>query len=558
QRCPICQSTLGLRRCGGCKVASYCGPAHQSAHRSTHMAACEAIKWTRATLEREEAALRTHPGGSFPPGDLFKTGPGRFWGIFETRDYMRARFAAADALVKAHTAVGVETGLEHLMDMMRLCRSDNMGLRNIIPGLMLRLGREQECYDFLKWWATVDGDYDWGNMELPYLNIRGADVFEPLGMCRPSALSLSQLVMLTLLKLRLRLDLEACESELTEPDRPVGKLVRSRAPAFDMHRMSATIEAVTDQYHTLCQAVFDANPYFWAELDEVEDLPALPSFYTLRSVEEAHLAVIYCKRAWLESEDALVMIEADTSKFISKCECQTTIAGTGAARPSTPQQRAENLERRRGVGDVFPSKFKPPLPTSSPLEVFPPSLDPGQSARFVSGNDARTTLVYVDGACANNGQPNPRAGWAVVYGPGNAVSGRLEDKGPFGHDSVATSNRAELRAAIAALRLCDWGDEDIDRLVVATDSSYVVAGATGWTKGWVRNGWKTRTGGDVKNQDLWELLLGEVERWQERGLRVALWKIPRGLNVDADTGAKEAAANGTAEVEFRDVVVTSP
>ncbi len=117
-----------------------------------------------------------------------------------------------------------------------------------------------------------------------------------------------------------------------------------------------------------------------------------------------------------------------------------------------------------------------------------------------------------------------------MYGPSDGadesqsciVSGRLENKGPFGDDSVATSNRAELRAAIAALRLYNWRSAGFGSLVIATDSAYVVDGATDWVRDWVHNGWKKRSGGKVKNRDLWDLLLGEVERCKDCGLGVEL------------------------------------
>jgi len=60
---------------------------------------------------------------------------------------MLARMALADQLVmKANTAVGAEKALEHYMGMVHLCRSDNMGVRDAVPGLLIGLDREQECY----------------------------------------------------------------------------------------------------------------------------------------------------------------------------------------------------------------------------------------------------------------------------------------------------------------------------------------------------------------------------------------------------------------------------
>eukprot|EP01034_Spumella_vulgaris_P041734 gene41734-51718_t len=53
-----------------------------------------------------------------------------------------------------------------------------MGMRDLVPGMMLRIGQEQEAYDFIKWWLTYPDNYDWGNMSLPYLNIKNADITE--------------------------------------------------------------------------------------------------------------------------------------------------------------------------------------------------------------------------------------------------------------------------------------------------------------------------------------------------------------------------------------------
>lgn len=55
---------------------------------------------------------------------------------------MRARFAAADALLRIDTAAAVEQALGHFTDMLRLNRSDNMGVRDVIPSLLLWLGCE--------------------------------------------------------------------------------------------------------------------------------------------------------------------------------------------------------------------------------------------------------------------------------------------------------------------------------------------------------------------------------------------------------------------------------
>ncbi|KAH6618325.1 ribonuclease H-like domain-containing protein, partial [Chaetomium sp. MPI-SDFR-AT-0129] len=190
------------------------------------------------------------------------------------------------------------------------------------------------------------------------------------------------------------------------------------------------------------------------------------------------------------------------------------------------------LELRRGTGQVFPTKFVPPSTEVTPDELFSGRRNYLQVARFTLRNDTSTGLIRTDGACLHNGQPNASAGWGIWHGLGPSgekltASQRLEKKGPWGDDALQTSNRAELRAVVAALRFRLWPGEGFHKLVFATDSEYVVEGSTAWAGTWIRNGWQTRAG-PVKNKDLWEVLLGEVERLHDEGTEVQFWRIPRG------------------------------
>ncbi|EEU43775.1 uncharacterized protein NECHADRAFT_82905 [Fusarium vanettenii 77-13-4] len=443
------------------------------------------------------------------------------------------RFFATEKLLELNTIGAVAGALERFEDILLKSRKDDCRVQDIIPHILLRLGREQECYDFLK--------------------------------CRPfrtsqQALSLSQLVALTLLKVRLYLDIGEYSDDhnFTDADephpvrqRPVGRLVRAKR-----------------QYSRLSRMVNDANPYLWEALVK-EDNPSLPIFHPPRSKEEADLVLCRCLHAWQETTGAIALINGERSKF-------TRVVGgvhgvyrviTADGRDSLQSgEKTEGLPKRRSTGSAFPKRFNPPKPRSEPLELFPPTPTVSGHVRFIHRNDGNRVLAYTDGACINNGQLEPRAGWAVVFGkPGsdqegsqNVVSSRLENEGPFGDDSVATSNRAELRAAIAALRVCDWHDEGFKNIVIATDSSYVVQGATSWAKNWVRKGWTTRVGGNVKNKDLWDLLLGEVERLKQQGLSVDLWNIPRENNTEADAAAKQAAQNEIDIAHFADITAGSP
>jgi len=77
----------------------------------------------------------------------------------------------------------------------------------------------------------------------------------------------------------------------------------------------------------------------------------------------------------------------------------------------------------------------------------------------------------------------------------------------LGHCTETTSNREELKAAIAGLAHLKHPAE-VD---LYTDSKYVINGITEWIEGWRRKGWKTSSGDPVKNKDLW-LELDAIQR----------------------------------------------
>ncbi|KAI1206795.1 ribonuclease H-like protein [Annulohypoxylon truncatum] len=221
--------------------------------------------------------------------------------------------------------------------------------------------------------------------------------------------------------------------------------------------------------------------------------------------------------------------------------------------PRINEQELLRLRKKRGTGQVFPTQFTPPTGSSiMPTELFPSKEISATVTRYIHRNDTGAVLVFTDGACLNNGKPDPKAGWAFVQGPGRAdkpalISARLEIKGPWGDESIQSSNRAELRAVIAALRYQNWPGEGFRTITIATDSEYVVEGSTKWAKTWVTNNWKTSVGADVKNKDLWEMLMGEAEKWKDQGLSIQFWRIPREWNEVADEAAKKAAS------EFEDI-----
>lgn len=101
--------------------------------------------------------------------------------------------------------------------------------------------------------------------------------------------------------------------------------------------------------------------------------------------------------------------------------------------------------------------------------------------------------IFTDGACSGN--PGP-GGWGAILRAG----GREKEISGGEHDT--TNNRMELIAAIRALEAL----KKSSKVVLHTDSRYLLDGVTKWLKRWKANGWKTADKKPVKNEDLWRAL----------------------------------------------------
>jgi len=111
-----------------------------------------------------------------------------------------------------------------------------------------------------------------------------------------------------------------------------------------------------------------------------------------------------------------------------------------------------------------------------------------------SGHDLDRVTIYARG-CAL-GVPGPAGYGAVLLREGS------EPETVSGGWPLATSNHAELWAVIAALQRL----RAPSRVIVHTGSKYVLGGARRWLAQWEGNGWRTRSGGAVKNRELWQEL----------------------------------------------------
>jgi ribonuclease HI len=129
--------------------------------------------------------------------------------------------------------------------------------------------------------------------------------------------------------------------------------------------------------------------------------------------------------------------------------------------------------------------------------------------------NAQPIVVFTDGAAKGN--PGP-GGWGVVI---VTPAGEVTELGGRAAETT-TNNRMELTGAIRALSELRAVP---GALAIYTDSTYVIQGIRAWIHGWRKRGWKTATGGDVLNRDLWEQLDALVAA---RGRGTVAWHYVRG------------------------------
>ncbi|EEU35412.1 uncharacterized protein NECHADRAFT_72635 [Fusarium vanettenii 77-13-4] len=211
--------------------------------------ACHVVNY--CGLEREEAALRANPGDANTPPDAFENAMGNFWTFQGTR-------------------------------------------------------RDQDAYDFIKWYAVkATSTYEWGNMELPFLDLKGENALEPVDE-KPLHIDLSFFVALTLIKVRLMKDLMGLQAFVKKKPNAT---IAARMEYLKEEAMSDAVAEMRRQAMQLYEKVKTMNPHFWPGVLNPEIYAySVPGMYTMGSPEEAVLVFRQSWYSWSETEAAIQWI----------------------------------------------------------------------------------------------------------------------------------------------------------------------------------------------------------------------------------------------------------
>ncbi len=112
-------------------------------------------------------------------------------------------------------------------------------------------------------------------------------------------------------------------------------------------------------------------------------------------------------------------------------------------------------------------------------------------------------VAHLDESCLGNGREGDNPGGAAGIVEIRLTTG-IERREFAIHSPKTTNNQMALAGAIALLQLLGGKGRRL-RVLIISDSEYLVRGVREWLPGWVSRGWK-RKSGPIENLDLWRAL----------------------------------------------------
>lgn len=125
-----------------------------------------------------------------------------------------------------------------------------------------------------------------------------------------------------------------------------------------------------------------------------------------------------------------------------------------------------------------------------------------------------TIRIAIDGACRRNGKPD-------CVSAGGVFIARYENGSPVPTSTTtiaiseknSTNQRGEMLALLEALKYVRCvGKNETTEVQIITDSEYLFNAMTKcWYKSWMYSDWRTASGSQVKNYDLWQRIIEVYE-----------------------------------------------
>lgn len=120
--------------------------------------------------------------------------------------------------------------------------------------------------------------------------------------------------------------------------------------------------------------------------------------------------------------------------------------------------------------------------------------------------------VYTDGGYRYR---NGHGAWAYAVYDGDYQEIKTDSAGSFGG---ASNNKMEISALIRSLQYLIQINATDKKILITSDSKYLINSVTKWLDGWQKNGWK-RSDGKLKNAELWQQLYQLIPQFSNLYIR---------------------------------------
>ncbi|EPQ32331.1 uncharacterized protein PFL1_00527 [Pseudozyma flocculosa PF-1] len=240
---------------------------------------------------------------------------------------------------------------------------------------------------------------------------------------------------------------------------------------------------------------------------------------------------------------------ASIKSYMTSATSRTSGAGTPVFPSTTPTALTQQAAWRSMLNsgkmpdyETLASQFAKSNATSTSAAAASASATTDPSVEEVRGGLGFVFCPPVDPSSLPSSSSSPSPSSSRVEAN---FSRRLERPPEL---SATTKKRAGLRSVLAALEYQQWEDEGFDKIVVATHHRWLVDGISRDIWEWRHNHWRlTRDGPlgtpgeSVPDRDLWELLDGAVQKYEQIDCTVRFWYVPRTENMPAFHLAEQGA-----------------
>ena len=279
---------------------------------------------------------------------------------YDAKSNIRARYDLVERLLRLNTHDAVQAARSHLMHLFRVYCNDHEAAREVIspicewiPSVNLRAGKDQDSYDFVKWYRTTAQPlnygwlkHEWRDKNLAFLDVKHADVFKSVDDLCDEHGNISHTVSATLLKFRLLQDVKALQKsscigeklpiELVNQIQGylVSTTVARRKDVMESQDQRSLIKRLKGQLNNLYVGVKKQNVYFWpALIQPAGHLGGWPEMDFCGKKSSIQFALRRCYASWAETPGAIEMIGAmmrdDTASYKTRWELHASVVEEG-------------------------------------------------------------------------------------------------------------------------------------------------------------------------------------------------------------------------------------